>query len=89
MPAHPEVAVIIARLEAVYGPQVWTQRRDPLEELVVTCLAQHTSDLNADRAFASLWARFGGWAAIDAAPLDEVPAVWRGRPDRRTQTPRM
>lgn len=70
MPVDPEV--IIERLEGIYGPQVWEQRREALDELVVTCLAQHTSDINAERAFAAMWARYSSWAAIDAAPLDEL-----------------
>jgi endonuclease-3 len=43
-----------------------------LAELVLTILSQHTSDANTDRAFASLWARFGSWGAILDAP---VPAI--------------
>ncbi|MCX6021516.1 MAG: endonuclease III [Chloroflexi bacterium] len=72
-------ATITERLEAAYGPQVWSQRREPLHELVVTCLAQHTSDLNAERAYAALWARYASWAAIDAAPVEEViKTIWSG-----------
>lgn len=70
-------AVIMERLEGIYGPQVWEKRREALDELIVTCLAQHTSDLNAERAFDAMWTRFGSWAAIDAAPLDELIAAIR------------
>lgn len=45
---------------------------DPLSELILVVLSQHTSDLNSDRAFASLRARFPDWEAVRTAP---TPAV--------------
>ena len=41
---------------------------DPLDELVLTVLSQHTSDLNAERAFASLREAFPTWDDVAAAP---------------------
>ncbi len=62
-----DVATIIERLEGTYGPKNWFQRNEPLKELIQTVLSQHTSDLNAERAFGDLWAHFGRWDAIAAA----------------------
>jgi endonuclease III len=51
---------------------VWSQRRDPVAELVITVLSQHTSDLNAERAFGDLRGRYPDWASVEAAPLAEL-----------------
>lgn len=56
----------------MYGVPVWSPRRDPVEELVVTILAQHTSDLNADRALTELRRRMPTWAQVEASPLDDL-----------------
>lgn len=67
-------------LTAYYGEPVPTpveQRRDPLSELILVVLSQHTSDVNADRAFASLRARFPDWEAVRTAPVEEVAAAIR------------
>jgi endonuclease-3 len=42
-------------------------RRQPLEELVLTVLSQNTSDVNRDRAFAAMRARYPDWEALAAA----------------------
>jgi len=66
------VAFVLGGLREMYGIPVWSRRRDPIEELVVTILAQHTSDLNAERAFADLRRRLPTWSAIETAPLPEL-----------------
>ena len=38
-------------LAAAYGQLTWTSSTDPLSELILTILSQHTSDTNRDRAF--------------------------------------
>jgi endonuclease III len=43
-----------------------------LDELVSTVLSRHTSDVNSDRAFASLKARFATWEAVATAPVSSV-----------------
>jgi endonuclease-3 len=40
---------------------------DPLSELIFTVLSQNTSDLNRDRAWASLWSAFSSWEQIAGA----------------------
>ena len=59
-------------LAAYYGPRPWYSRNPPMRELVITILAQHTSDTNAERAFALLWERYGSWQAIADADVEEI-----------------
>jgi endonuclease III len=47
-------------------------RIDPLSELVAVVLSQHTSDVNSERAFDSLRARYPDWESVRQAP---TPAV--------------
>jgi endonuclease III len=60
------------RLLDHYGEPPWPDTYAPLDELVGTILSQHTSDLNSDRAFASLKACFKTWEAVRDAPVDEL-----------------
>lgn len=59
---------IIAALEKRYGRPGAGERKDPLSELVFTILSQSTTDLNRDRAWASLWREFASWEEVVAAP---------------------
>jgi len=60
------------RLVEAYGRPAWEVRGGPLDELIATVLSQHTSDINCDRAFASLKAAFDTWEAVRDAPQAEV-----------------
>jgi len=71
------VPKLIAALAAAYGRPVASDRKDPLSELIFTILSQNTSDLNRDRAWASLWKRFPSWDAILAAPRTSVESAIR------------
>ena len=65
---------ILTRLSNYYGPRPWYPRNKPLKELIQTVLAQHTSDLNAERSFGALWKAFGSWETIaneDVAAIAE------------------
>jgi endonuclease III len=66
------LAFVLDGLAAEYGRPVWSRRRDPVAELVVTILSQHTSDLNAERAFDDLQQQFPDWAAVEAAPMEQL-----------------
>jgi len=59
---------VIALLERAYGRPAPAPPKDPLSELIFTILSQHTSDLNRDRAWDSLWRTFASWEEIAAAP---------------------
>ena len=54
------------------GPFTPKQVLDPLDELVMTVLSQHTSDVNTARAFAGLKERLPEWEAVLRAPSKEV-----------------
>jgi endonuclease-3 len=64
-------------LRQVYGIPCAPPHGDPLGELVLTVLSQSTNDRNRDVAFFALRERFGSWAAIRDAPVDEVEEAIR------------
>jgi endonuclease III len=66
---------ILDRLRDRYGAPSVHRRLAPLDELVLTILSQNTSDINCERAYASMRARFPEWSDVrdaDAAELEEV-----------------
>jgi endonuclease-3 len=83
------VRAIHRRLERHFGELLPPRRSDPLEELILTVLSQHTSDLNADRAFASLRSAFASWDEIVRARLDEVADAIRSGGLANTKAPRI
>ena len=48
---------------------------DPLDELINTILSQNTNDLNRDRAYHALRAKFPTWEAVRDAPTAQVIAA--------------
>jgi endonuclease-3 len=48
-----------------------------LDELVLTILSQHTSDVNRDRAYADLRRRFATWDDVADAPTPAIAAAVR------------
>lgn len=74
------IRAIAARLEKRFGPLEPPRAVDPLDELVLTVLSQHTSDVNAERAFAGLRHAFpGGWSeVVEAQPADVADAIRSG-----------
>jgi endonuclease III len=65
-------AEIIERLDAEYGRAPQQTSDDPLFELVLTLLSQHTSDLNSGEAMHRLVERFPDWDSVLEAPVAEV-----------------
>ncbi len=55
-----------------YGFPTWRQHLPPVDELIDTILSQNTSDVNRDKAFDALKARFPTWEAVRDAPVEEV-----------------
>ena len=43
-----------------------------IDELILTVLSQHTSDINRDRAFAGLKQRFASWEEVSAASREAI-----------------
>jgi endonuclease III len=83
------VRAILNRLERRYGALVPPRSTDPLDELILTVLSQHTSDLNADRAFTSLRSAFPTWNAVVEAPSSKVADAIRGGGLANTKAPRI
>ncbi len=59
-------------LAEYYGEHIWKPGMDPLSELVLTILSQHTNDSNRDRAFATMKARYPTWEEVVEAPPEEL-----------------
>lgn len=60
------------RLLEHYGYPEWRNPLPALDELVSTILSQNTNDVNRDRAFFALTARFPDWEAVRDAPSADV-----------------
>ena len=71
---EPEALVewVYERLVEAYGVPPWEPDGDALGGLVATILSQHTSDVNSDRAYASLRQRFPTWEAARDAPEERA-----------------
>ncbi len=80
---------IHARLAKRFGDLEPPRATDPLDELVLTVLSQHTSDLNAERAFGDLRAAYPSWLAVVDAPSERVADVIRSGGLANTKAPRI
>mgnify|MGYP003383577291 CR=1 FL=1 len=70
-------AAVFAILNDTYGRPVWHSHGPPLDQLVGTILSQATADVNTERAYAALIARFPDWESVMNAPPEEVVAAIR------------
>jgi endonuclease-3 len=79
-PTRRRIRTIHDRLAKRFGALEPPRRVDALDELILTVLSQHTSDLNAERAFEDLRAAFpGGWpAVVDARTVEVADAIRSG-----------
>jgi endonuclease-3 len=55
-----------------YGEPTWRNPLPALDELVSTILSQNTNDINRDRAFEALQAKYPTWEEVRDAPEIEV-----------------
>jgi endonuclease-3 len=76
-PSPATIEEIYRRLEERLGPLDPPKRLDPLEELILTVLSQNTSDVNRDRAFAAMRAKYSTWDALAGARPDELAMAIR------------
>jgi len=59
-----------------YGEPIWRNPLPAIDELVSTILSQNTNDVNRDRAFNALRAKFPTWEAVrDAKTKDVMDAI--------------
>jgi len=64
------------RLLEFYGEPIWRNPLPAIDELVSTILSQNTNDINRDRGFNALRAKFGTWEEVrDAQTADVVDTI--------------
>jgi len=64
------------KLLEFYGEPIWRNPLPAIDELVSTILSQNTNDINRDRAFDALRAKFPTWEAVrDAKTKDVIEAI--------------
>ena len=64
------------KLVEFYGYPDWRNPLPPLDELVSTILSQNTNDVNRDRAFDALIARYSSWEEVrDADEQDVIDTI--------------
>jgi endonuclease-3 len=84
------VRTILNRLRTRFGELTPPRAADPLDELILTVLSQHTSDLNADRAFTELRRAFPrGWQQVVDAPSGAVADAIRSGGLANSKAPRI
>ena len=96
MPAPKErarVRTIVRRLLREYPPDHPARpsggKKDPLSELIFTTLSQNTSDVNRDRAWASMKRAFPTWKALLAARPAELERAIAVGGLAKTKAPRI
>jgi endonuclease-3 len=80
---------IHARLAKAFGPLEPPRVADPLDELILTVLSQHTSDLNAERAYGELRTAYPSWQQVVDSPSPAVADVIRSGGLANTKAPRI
>jgi endonuclease-3 len=60
------------KLLEAFGEPLWRNPLPAVDELVSTILSQNTNDVNRDRAFNSLRAKFPAWEEVRDAQTDDV-----------------
>jgi endonuclease III len=83
------VRTALKRLRKRYGELAPPRRVDPLDELILTVLSQHTSDVNSALAFGRLRAAFPTWRAVAEAPTRGVADAIRPGGLADTKAPRI
>lgn len=90
-----EISTVAARLRCAY-PYITDVKRSegvfqdtPLAALVRAILSQHTNDINRDRAFAALRARYPNWEDVTHAPVVELAEVIRATNHAYTKAERL
>ena len=76
-------------LEREQGQAQWAPRYDPISELVYTILSQHTSDLNALKAYQNLLDTFESWEEVAQSDPDVIAQAIRTGGLSRIRAPRI
>jgi endonuclease III len=88
-PGRRRFTTFVRRLTDRFGPLEPPRRTDPLAELILTVLSQHTSDRNAERSYADLRSAFPSWEDVAAAPTARVARAIRSGGLGNTKAPRI
>ncbi|MBI67328.1 MAG: DNA lyase [Chloroflexi bacterium] len=72
-----------------YGIPDKARRMDPTSELIWTILSQHTSDINAEKAFTALADKYNSWQEVLDAPTDQLVSVIRSGGLAQQKAPRI
>ena len=85
------IRTVLKRLQTYFGEAAFVppRRVDPLDELVLTVLSQHTSDLNAARAFADLQEALPTWEAVMSIPASALADIIRSGGLANQKAPRI
>ena len=85
------IRTILKRLQSHFGEEAFVppRRVDPLDELILTVLSQHTSDSNAERAFAELKAAFATWEEVLFIPAPALADIIRSGGLANQKAPRI
>ena len=84
-----KVRRIAAALEKQFGVPNVRRRRDLIGSFVLTSLSQHTSDLNAGRAFDALKERFPTWEQVAGATPRQIANAIRSTGLANQKAPRI
>ena len=84
-----KIAAVHHRLLDAYGQPQRKRCGDPIGQLVATILSQNTSDVNTERAYASLRAAFPDWRAVMEAPTEAVADAIRSGGLANQKAPRI
>ena len=71
---HERLGRLTAVLEATYGRQQRWSQKSPMDQLLATILSQRTNYADERQAFNNLLARFGDWAGVAAARVEDIEA---------------
>ena len=67
---------VAEQLVRAFGNPTWRNPLPPVDELISTILSQNTNDINRDRAYTALRAKFPTWEAVrdakKSAVIDEI-----------------
>lgn len=88
-PNRAQILRVHRALIALYGNPKPHHRRDALSQLVHTILSQSNTDVNTDRTFANLRARFPTWEQVRDAPRRDVVRAIRSAGLANTKAPRI
>ena len=76
MKSPKERALLIHQtLLTAFGEPIWRNPLPAVDELVSTILSQNTNDINRDRAFEALRAKFPTWESVRDAKTEDVIAA--------------